>query len=286
MNLEELIEEYVAEREATGHVNADTAAWLRRTLHGMAHALDCPPDEVTLTRGLRWLREMGCAPRTVAVRTNTAKRFFAWCVENEHLPRNPFAKIEPPKIHAGEPRFLEIDDVRRLVTVAVVPRDRAIVLCMVQMGLRRVEIHRALVTDLDWADMTLAVRGKNYGGEVSRALPIPDEAARALKEWCMIRHRSSPWLFCTRTGGQLDPGDITRKITTLMRDAGVKKRSGDGLSPHALRHSFAQHLVDDDVPIRTVQAALGHKSVQTTEMYLRRKVEVLRDALEGRQYGS
>lgn len=285
MTLEELIDEYVAEREATGHVNPDTASWIRRTLYGMARSLDCAPADVTLTRGLRWLRDMDCAPRTVAVRTNTAKRFFGWCVENEHLPRNPFAKIEPPKIRAGEPRFLEIDDVRRLVAVAVMPRDRAIVLCMVQMGLRRVEIHRALVTDLDWSAMTLAVRGKNHGGEVSRCLPIPDEAARALKEWCQLRKRSSEYLFCTRSGGRLDVSDITRKVTSLMRDAGVKKRSGDGLSAHSLRHSFAQHLVDGDVPIRTVQAAMGHQSVQTTEMYLRRKVEVLRDALEGRSYG-
>lgn len=283
--LESLVEEYVAERLATGHISTVTADSLQRGLIGMARSMNCPPADVTLNKAIRWLKDMNAAPRTVALRTNMAKRFFGWLVENDTIARNPLAKLEPPRVHAGEPRFLEVDEVRALLQVAQRPRDRAIILCMVQMGMRRVEINRARITDLDWADQTLAIRGKNYRGEVSRCLPIPDEAAQALKAWCVLRNKQSEWLFCTRTGGQYDLNDISRMVTTMLRRANVKRSSGDHISAHSLRHSFAQHLVDADVPIRTVQAALGHKSVQTTEIYLRRKVEVMRDALEGRQYG-
>jgi site-specific recombinase XerC len=282
--LERHVRDYVAERIATGHVSAETGADLRRILGGMARHMDCTPADVTLACAVDWLASLHAAPRTVAVRTNTAKRFFGWLVEREVLARNPLARLEPPRVNAGQPRFLEVDEVRALLAGVTSVRTRAIIVCMVQMGLRRVEIHRAQVGDLDWSAMTFGVRGKNYGGEISRTLPIPDEAARALKEWYAVRV-DSEHLFCTRTGAALDRNDITRAVTWAMRQAGVKRRSGDGKSAHALRHSFAQHLVDSDAPIRTVQHALGHKSVQTTEMYLRRQVDVLRDALEGRQYG-
>lgn len=282
--LEELVEEYVAERQATGHMADITAGTVRGNLVRMARHMSCAPEEVTLAKAMGWLREAGGKPSTVAQRVKQSKRFFAWLVDNDHLVKNPLAKLEAPRVPTGEPKFLERNPVGELLAVCKAPKDRALVLCAVQMGMRRVELHRALVEDVDWDLMLIAVRGKHHAGEISRRLPIPDQAAQALKEWMILRPTAGPYLFGTRHGTPMMTGEISKKIAGLMRKAGVKKRSGDGMGTHALRHTFAQHLVDDGVEIRVVQAALGHSTVQTTEIYLRRRVEGLREAMEGRQY--
>lgn len=282
--LSELVDEYVAERQATGHMAEITASTVRGNLHAMARHMACEPDEVTLAKALAWLRSAGGKPSTVAQRVKQARRFFQWLVDCDRLPKNPLAKLETPRVPSGEPKFLERDPVGDLLAVCKSPKDRALVLCAVQMGMRRVELHRALVDDIDWDLLTFAIRGKHHAGEISRRLPIPDQAAQALKEWMIVRPKAGPYVFGTRNGTPMLTGEISKKMADLMRKAGVKKRSGDGMGTHALRHTFAQHLVDSGVEIRVVQAAMGHASVQTTEIYLRRKVEGLRDAMEGRRY--
>lgn len=286
--ISEYVTMYVNERQGLGHICDTTAAGALAVLGQMARNLPERPEEVTVGHLRTWLvstdRDTPVAQRTVALRTVRARHFFEWLVDMEVLAQSPARKLEAPKVRSGEPRFFEVDEVRRLCEVARTPRDLAMVLVMVQMGLRRVEVHRALVSDLRLDDATMGLRGKGYRGEVSRRVPIPAEAHGALSAWMRFRPRVGDVLFCTNKGTPLQLTWISRKCSDMMREAGIKQRSGDGKSAHALRHTFAQHLVDGDVPLRVVQQALGHASVTTTEQYARRTVEVLAEALEGRSY--
>lgn len=281
------IAQYVHERHSLGHVTADTADGIRAVLGHMARHLPDDPAEVTVSQLRAWLvrndRNTGrVAPRTVALRTVRARHFFAWLEECDIIARSPARGLDAPKVPKGEPRFLERDEVCDVTSVAKNPRDLAMVVMMVQMGLRRVEIHRARIGDV--TEDRMAVRGKGGDGDVTRTVPIPTEARAALDSWLRFRPEHSELLFCTSKGGPLALTWISRKVSEMMRDAGAKTRPGDGRSAHALRHSTAQHLIDDGVPLRVVQAVLGHASVTTTEQYVRRDVEVLASVLEGRSY--
>ena len=88
------------------------------------------------------------------------------------------------------------------------------------------------------------------------------------------------------SGQRLSIRAIGDQISDAMYRAGIKKGPNDGKSLHALRHSFAQHLIDNGTNVRDVQAGMGHEEQRTTEIYLRRKkaAEELRDVLEGRRY--
>lgn len=287
MDVTEWVDAYVSERRGLGHITAATAEGARAVLMQMARHLPADAKDVTVVHLRRWLvsndRDGGpVAPRTVALRTTRARHFFAWLEEMGGVDKSPARMLEAPRIPKGEPRFLEHDEVSRLAKVAQTPRDLAMVLVMVQMGLRRIEVHRALVSDLH--DGRLAVRGKGGDGAVTRWVPVPSEAQRALDAWMQFRPDKSDVLFPTSSGRPLDVGFISRKVSEMMREANVKTRPGDGRSAHALRHTMAQHLVDDGVPLRIVQKILGHSSVTTTEMYARREVQVLAEVLEGRNY--
>jgi integrase/recombinase XerC len=287
LTISDHITQYVHERHSLGHVTADTAEGIRQVLGHMARHVPEDPTQVTVTHLRAWLvrNERGTgrvAPRTVALRTVRARHFFAWLEECQIIDRSPARSLDAPKVPKGQPRFLERDEVLDVTSVAHTPRDLAMVVLMVQMGLRRIEIHRARIDDV--GDDRLAVRGKGGDGEVTRWVPIPTEAREALNAWLRFRPQHTELLFCTSTGKPLALNWISRKVSEMMREAGVKDRPGDGRSAHALRHSTAQHLVDDGVPLRVVQAVLGHASVTTTEQYVRRDVEVLASVLEGRSY--
>lgn len=286
--IEQLVGQYTRERIGGGHITEATARNIHYQLGLMARHVGPTAPEVTTTQLRMWVTsndstDGAVKPRTVALRVTRAKHFFEWCVEIGVIDKNPARALHAPKIRATEPRFFEHDEVRRLCAVVDSARDLAMILLMVQMGLRRIEIHRALVSDVSFDKGRMAVRGKGYRAEVSRYVPIPREAATALEAWLSSKPQS-PHLFCTRSGAPLDVGYISRQCSALMRKAGIKASSGDGKSAHALRHTFAQSLVDDGVPLRVVQAAMGHQSVTTTEAYARRQVDVLAEALEGRTY--
>lgn len=288
MVLNDLVDAYLRERQGLGHITKDTAAGRRIQLNLMVNALPTAnPNEVSVQMLREWCMTSSeggpLKPSSVALRTTIAKHFFQWCADNDHVVKSPGRTLEAPKVKHGEPRFLETAEIRRLCAVITSPRDLAMVLLMAQAGCRRVEVHRALVSDLDMHSARIGLRGKGFGGEVSRTIPLPAELAEVLHVW-LARKPESTYLFCTRQSDQISLSLISRIVTGYMRDAGVKKRSGDNRSTHSLRHTFAQQLADGDVNPRIIQAALGHNSITTTEKYIRRRVDVMAEALEGRRY--
>lgn len=288
MELDELVDVYVNERQGLGFITAATATDRRRQLRLMLKGIPTTdPNEVTPLMLRAWLATstsgQPLAPRSIALRAVVARHFFAWCANNDHIDKSPARTLEAPRIRPSEPRSFDTKEVRRLTAVIDKPRDLAIVLLMVQCGLRRCEIRALDVDDLDMQTASLGVKGKGYRGEISRYIPIPAEAAVALHAWLAVRP-SADALFPTRHSDRISLSLISRTVSDLMRECGIKKASFDGRSGHALRHTFAQSLVDRDVPIRVVMTAMGHQNQATSERYANRKMTVLADALEGRKY--
>ncbi len=224
---------------------------------------------------------------TIGRKLSALRTFFRWLYRKRAIAANPAAAIRGPKKKRPLPRALDIDDTFRLVeapTTAARPparrrsdaeavraaalrlRDQAILEVLYGAGLRVSEACNLDSGDLDrdrYGTLTVTVR-RGKGGK-SRVVPLGDAAGRALAAWQAARgaFTRGPVLFVGASGGRLTPRSVQRLTRAWGTAAGVAARP----TPHALRHSFATHLLDGKVDLRSIQELLGHASLSSTQIY-------------------
>jgi integrase/recombinase XerC/integrase/recombinase XerD len=157
-------------------------------------------------------------------------------------------------------------------------RDRALFELAYSSGLRAEEIVSLRAADVDYESEQLRVEGK---GRKTRFVPVGEPAMAALRLYLdrarpalVARGDGAQLLFVSKSGRRLGTSDVRRRLATWTARVGV----GEGSSPHALRHSFATHLLDGGADLRSIQELLGHASVSSTQIYTRVESARLRDA--------
>jgi integrase/recombinase XerC/integrase/recombinase XerD len=159
-------------------------------------------------------------------------------------------------------------------------RDRAMFELAYSCGLRAEEIVSLRCMDVGYDEEQLRVEGK---GRKTRFVPVGEPAMAAVTVYVerarpglvsTARPASTDALFLSKTGRTLGTGDVRRRLRTWTARVGV----GEGSSPHALRHSFATHLLDGGADLRSIQELLGHASVSSTQIYTRVESARLRSA--------
>jgi integrase/recombinase XerC/integrase/recombinase XerD len=224
----------------------------------------------------------GAAPATVARKLASIRGLFDFLVRTERVGQNPADLVSSPKREEKLPRVLSAAQVRGLLEriPARTPlelRDRAMLELAYSCGLRCEEIVNLNLDSLDFETEQLRVLGK---GSKERLLPVGEPAQIALRRYSECgRHAltSDPReraLFLSKSGRRLSNSDITRRLGLWVREAAL----AGGVSPHALRHSFATHLLEGGADLRTIQELLGHASISTTQVYTRVDAARLRDA--------
>lgn len=219
-----------------------------------------------------WLRSLdGVAERTSIVRKLAAARgFFRFLVRTGQLATDPTAAVTTPKVQRRLPAHLTLDEMDRLLVAPEADsvlglRDRAIVELLYSSGLRVSEL-----TGLDWVaiDMeggSVRVLGK---GRKERIVPVGRPALRALGVYrdagVANGHdtRRGP-VFRNARGGRLSSRSVARLIARHVQTTGTATRA----TPHALRHTFATHLLGAGADLRAIQELLGHASLSTTQRY-------------------
>ncbi|MFT4035657.1 MAG: tyrosine-type recombinase/integrase [Patulibacter sp.] len=256
---------------------ADLAAW--------ACARDGAPQALTLAelrRYLAALSERGLAPSTLARRVAAIRVFFAVLREHGVIEQSPASRLGAPARGQHLPRVLSAPDAGRLLDAtggsgALGLRDRALLELAYGCGLRADELVRLDVADLDVDREQLRVRGK---GDKVRVVPVGEPALLATLAWLqrgrpqLTEERRGP-LLISRTGRALSTSDIRRRLRGWVQRAGI---DGAGVSPHALRHSYATHLLDGGADLRAIQDLLGHASIATTQVYTRVESRRVREA--------
>jgi integrase/recombinase XerD len=245
-------------------------------------------DERTITAYLRSLRE-GDSPLSAAsaARAVSAVRgLHRFAAREGHADDDPSRDVHPPTLPRRLPKALGVDEVRRLLEAAAVGddllalRDVALLELLYGTGARVSEAVGLAVDDLDLEERSVLLRGK--GGR-TRVVPVGGYARDALTAYLV---RARPALVARgrtgRTGHLLfrnaRGGPLTRQGAWLiLRQAADRAGLPGDLSPHALRHSFATHLLDGGADVRVVQELLGHASVTTTQIYTLVTVERLRE---------
>jgi len=247
------------------------AVWARE--HGLR------PEQVdtrTLRRYAARLGDDRPAPATVARKLAAIRAFFRVMREHGLVTQNPADLLPAPKRPSKLPNVLKPEQAAALLdripaTTPLELRDRALFELAYACGLRAEELVTLDVASLDFDGESVRVEGK--GGR-TRIVPVGEAALRALAAY-LERARSAlaggdgePALFLSKSGRRLSTSDVRRRLRTWERHAGVAEAL-PSISPHALRHSFATHLLEGGADLRAIQELLGHASVSTTQIYTR-----------------
>ena len=248
-------------------------AWA--TAHGLTK-----PEEVTradVERYQRWLSVWSQHGRLVAV-----KGLFRWLTKQRALSANPAAELELPRVTAQRlPQPLTDGETAQVLagadpTTLIGLRDRAILETGYSTGLRRMELIRLRLYDLDLARGVLAVReGK---GRKDRVVPIGERAIDWLQRYLdMSRPQfavepDEGTIFLTRRGRPFHPNHLSRLTRDYVVAAGIAKRG----ACHLLRHTMATAMLEHGADIRVIQEILGHARLTTTQLYTRVSIRLLK----------
>lgn len=232
------------------------------------------------------LGERGLDPASQARILSTVRRFFHWLWETRRITRDPASGLRNPKQAKRLPAFLTEGESQALLDLpAPVDFPSARLACLLELlyasGLRVSELVGLDLQDVLADQRTLRVLGK---GRKERLVPFHERAAEVLRDY--LAHRgaflaartlpSSPALFLNQRGGRLTTTSVRALLRSALEAAAVRAR----VSPHALRHSFATHLLNRGMDLRAIQELLGHASLSTTQRYTHLGLEELARAYE------
>ncbi len=240
---------------------------------------------MTLRRYVAHLTTRGLARRTVARKASSLRRYFTWQVRTGRLEADPAAGLSVSGGSGRLPRVLRDDEITTVLddppaAVADDPpsvrsRDDAVLELLYGSGLRVSEVCGLRPGDLDLDRRRVTVWGK---GSKQRVVPLSPPAVAALAQWLDHGRRdlvtaASPGdaVFLNRRGNRLGPRDVHRLLD---------RRAPSPTHPHALRHTFATHLLDGGADLRSVQEMLGHADLSTTQHYTHVSKQRLRSVLD------
>jgi integrase/recombinase XerC len=242
-------------------------------------AWQVPPR--TVRRFALELGERGLDPASQARILSTVRSFYRWMFETQRIPSNPASGLRNPKLPNRLPAFLTEPESAALLDLPPA-RDfpGARLACLLELlyaaGLRVSELTGLDLQDLLLAQRTLRVLGK---GRKERLVPVHDRAMAVLEDYLGRRSAflaekalpPTPVLFLNQRGGRLTPTSVRAFLGKALEAAALRAR----ISPHALRHSFATHLLNRGMDLRAIQELLGHASLSTTQRYTHLDLEQL-----------
>lgn len=247
---------------------ADLAKWADRRAEGGPSTI----DRLALRRYLASLSTRRLSRATIARRASAIRRYLAWARRTGLIEGEPAARLSASAKRRRLPRILGGAELDAVLGVdrrddpgpdAARLRDDAVAELLYGSGLRVSELCGLDIPDIDLRTRTVSVLGK--GGK-ARQVPISQPCADSVRTWLaegradLLVDGVDPGqaLFLNRVGKRLGPRDVHRLL---------QRRSLRPTHPHALRHSFATHLLDGGADLRVVQELLGHSSVATTQVY-------------------
>ncbi len=235
-----------------------------------------------ISKFIALLAKSGISARSINRKISTVKTYFIFLISENHTDYNPVLVVDLPRYISKLPEFLSIDDIRILLEYC--KRDNssdgirlnAMIHLLYASGMRVSELVSLKITDITSGNnfseirTSFMIRGK---GSKERIIVINEQAKLALMEYLKIRdsfclnksQKSKSYFFVSSSVA----GHMTRQNFALL----LKKASlnagldPERISPHALRHSFASHLLENGADLRVIQELLGHSDISTTQIY-------------------
>jgi len=225
-------------------------------------------------RGFLGVQSVELAPASRARRLAGLKAFYKFLTRRKVIEVNPARRVKTPKLPQRLPRAVPVDEAFALMEAPddeklLGLRDMAMLEVLYGGGLRVSELCGLDLDDVDLKQRTARVLGK---GNKERICPLHEGAIAAVQSWLERRgellvkpaKKQDPRaLFLNFRGGRLTTRSVERHLDRYVQQLGLQRK----MSPHALRHSFATHLLAGGVDIRSIQELLGHASLSTTQRY-------------------
>ena len=235
-------------------------------------ATDLPGiDQQTLEGFIQDLHMQGISARSVARAIAAVRAFFRFLMTHRVVTGDPTEHISAPRALSRLPRFLNRNDVERLLAApdASSPggiRDRAMLEVLYASGLRVSELVGLTIAQVNLELGLVTCMGK---GSKERVVPLGDTAVASVREYLsrgrpqLLRAHKTSHLFLARTGARMTRQSFWKAIRRHALRAGITAR----ITPHVVRHSFATHLLENGADLRSVQVMLGHSDISTTQIY-------------------
>ena len=240
-------------------------------------------DHLTIREWMAALHTAQKSKRSIARKLATLRTFFQFLVREGMLEMNPAKLVSTPRLEKKLPKHLSIEDAIRFIEspdpeTDLGKRDRAMLELMYATGVRVAELTTLNLADVDFRNQLIRVTGKR---RKQRIVPFGDPAVEALRNYLKVREkflfnapvskRDEEALFLNYQGTRITTRSVGRMVDKYIRlCAGMHN-----ISPHALRHSFATHLLDSGADLRDIQELLGHARLSTTQVYTHVSMEKL-----------
>ena len=267
-----LLGRYLEHLASERRLSAHTLAGYTRDIEALLrHAGATPLAKLQvhdIRRLVAQLHGSGLSARSLARALSAWRGFFRYLARDHGYGDNPCVGIRAPKSARRLPHALSPDEAQRLLEIdadtALAARDKAMFELLYSSGLRLSELTGLAPGDVDFTEGTVRVTGK---GSKTRIVPVGRPALDALTTWLksreqIARHQPDA-LFVSRHGRRLHPRSVQQRLKALASKQGLSTR----VHPHALRHSFASHVLQSSSDLRAVQEMLGHASISTTQVY-------------------
>lgn len=217
---------------------------------------------------------------TLARNISTLKNFFRWLDDNDIVKNSALSIISSPKLPKSLPKALEVNETNTILRKASNfaknewqgLRDTAVFILLYGCGLRISEALSLNFGDITRQNNILRIRGKGNKERIVPLLPVVVDAIDEYVQNCPYRFKEGEPLFVGARGERLLPRIIQRQLQKIRISLGLS----DSLTPHALRHSFATHLLAEGTDLRSIQELLGHSSLATTQRYTDVQTETLK----------
>ncbi|HVE81460.1 MAG TPA: tyrosine recombinase XerC [Myxococcales bacterium] len=272
------IERFQAHLEAKGASPHTVKAYLadlrqfQQYLDGRGVALESATREII--RGWQSVLSVDRKATSRARKLASVKAFYKFLVRGRALEKSPAKKVRSPKLPKALPKVMPVDEVFAILRMppedtVLGLRDRAIFELLYAAGLRASELCGLSPGDVDLRGRVVRALGK---GRKERLVPFNEYAAGAIAAYADRRGellaKAYPGtdpdaLFLNHRGGRLTPRSVARHLDRYVLQCALARK----VSPHALRHSFATHLLAGGADVRSIQELLGHASLSTTQRY-------------------
>jgi len=231
-------------------------------------------DRSTIRDYISWCRKKRLSSRSISRRISTLRGFFRFLLAENLIDADPTSMIEHPKQGRVLPTTLTVGEVDALLAVSekldrgnpLAFRNHVMLHLLYATGLRVSELVKLPLISFNRHSGNLRVFGK---GNKERLVPIGEQARILLEEYLdqirprLLHGKTSPSLFITKQGKAMTRNRYWQILNDISLHAGIRKK----ISPHALRHSFATHLLENGADLRSVQLMLGHSDISTTQLY-------------------
>ncbi len=229
---------------------------------------------------LKYLFDKDNSNRTVSRKISTLKSFYKYLKENDVIKSSPALSIKYPKADKKLPNFVPYNELESMINATkkdtFYERDDLIIELMYATGVRVSELVNIKLDDIDFETNSIRILGKGsymrtvYFGEYARDAIFKYMNGLRIK---LLNGKESEYLFLNKNGNNITTRGIQKIIDKIVSETEVKTK----VSPHTLRHTFATHLLDNGCDLRSVQELLGHKNINTTEVYTHVTSERLKD---------